>query len=279
VQLVLLAAGYGRRFGGLKQLAPVGPGGEAIMDYTARDAVAAGFGGVIMIVREEIQGELLDHVKSFWPSELHVEPVVQGAIAGTAQAVESARPFIDGPFGVANADDLYGTAAVVTLAEHLRAPSSEQVLVAYRLKDTVITDATVTRGLCETGADALLSRVVEHSVRRLPDGTFEGSPLVGPAADVLRRLSGEEDVSMNLWGFAEAMLDELSEALDAFDPGTSPQVDGKPPELLLPDVVGRVVAEGRAPIRVVPAHSRCVGLTHPDDVPLVRSLIAEGLAG
>jgi len=280
VQLVVLAAGHGRRFGGLKQLAPVGPAGEAIMDFTARDAATAGFDGIILIVREEVQGELLEHIKSFWPAGLPVEPVIQGAIAGTAQAVESARPFVDGPFGVANADDLYGTSAIVTLAEQLRhGRPDEHVLVGYRLADTVITDAPLTRGLCETGADAALRAIVEHSVRRLPDGSFEGSPLAGPGAGELRHLSGEEGVSMNLWGFAEPILDVLDGALDAFDPATAPHAEGKPPELLLPDVVGQVVAEGRAVIRVVPSHSRCIGLTHPDDLPLVRSLIAEGLAG
>jgi hypothetical protein len=280
MQLVLLAAGFGRRFGGLKQLAPVGPGGEALMDYTARDALAAGFGGVILIVREEVQDELLEHARSFWPPELPVHPVVQGPIAGTAQAVESARPFVDGPFGVANADDLYGSKALVTLGEQLRlGEPGEHLLVSYQLKDTVITDAPITRGLCETDADELLTRVVEHSVRRLPDGTFEGSPLAGPAAGETRHLTGDEAVSMNLWGFAESMLDELALALDGFDPTTSPSIEGKPPELLLPDVVGLAVTSGRARIRVVASHSRCIGLTHPDDVPLVRSLIAEGIAG
>jgi|SRR5271165_1567233 len=279
MQLVVLAAGFGRRFGGLKQLAPVGPGGEALMDYTARDALAAGFGGVILIVREEVQDELLEHTSSFWPPELPVYPVIQGAIAGTAQAVESARPFVDGPFGVANADDLYGAKALVTLGEQLRlGEPGEHLLVAYQLKDTVITDAPITRGLCETDADDLLTRVVEHSVRRLPDGTFEGSPLAGPGAGETRHLTGEEAVSMNLWGFAESMLDELALALDGFDPTTAPSIEGKPPELLLPDVVGRAVRQGRARTRVVASHSRCVGLTHPDDVPLVRSLIAEGIA-
>jgi len=280
VQLVVLAAGYGRRFGGLKQLAPVGPADEAIMDFTARDAVTAGFDGIILIVREEVQDELLEHVKSFWPAALPVELVVQGAIAGTAQAVESARPFVDGPFGVANADDYYGTQAIVTLADHLRAiPPGEHVVVGYHLKDTVISDAPLTRGLCETTADGYLSRVVEYSVQRLADGSFEGSPVEGRGEQQLRPMSGEEDVSMNLWGFAELMLDELDEALDAFDPATAPHAEGKPPELLLPDVIGRAVADGRARIRVVPSHSRCIGLTHPDDLPLVRSLIAEGLAG
>ncbi len=250
------------------------------MDYTVRDALAAGFAGVILIVREEIQNELLDHIGSFWPANLPVVPVVQGAIAGTAQAVESARPFIDGPFGVANADDLYGAAALVTLADHLHdGTPGDHVLVGYHLRDTVITDSTVTRGLCETGKDDFLTRIVEQRMRRLPDGAFEGSPIAGPDTGRVQRLSGEEQVSMNLWGFAEAILDELDSALDAFDPETAPHDEGKPPELLLPDVVGQVVAEERARIRVVPSNSRCIGLTHPDDLPLVRSLVAEGLAG
>jgi len=280
MQLVVLAAGHGRRFGGLKQLAPVGPKGQALMDLTAHDALAAGFDGVILVVREDIQDELLDHIGSFWPSELPVVPVIQGAIAGTAQAVESARPFIDGSFGVANADDLYGRSALTSLADHLRnGTPGEDVLVGYHLQNTIITDATVTRGLCEIDDEGLLSRIVEHKVRRLPEGGFEGSPLAGPDAQSLRHLSGDEQVSMNLWGLAELMLDEIDSSLDSFDPATEPHDEGKPPELLLPDVVGRVVAQGRARIRVIPSNSRCIGLTHPDDLSLVRSLIAEGLAG
>jgi hypothetical protein len=280
MQLVLLAAGHGRRFGGLKQLAPVGPGGEALMDYTARDALAAGFGGVILIVREEIQSELLEHIRSYWPADLAVVPVVQGAIAGTAQAVESARPFVDGPFAVANADDLYGAPALSTLADHLvNGSPGDHVLVSYRLRDTVITDSPVTRGLCETDLEGFLARIVEQRMQRLGDGAFDGSPIAGPDAGRLQRLSGDEQVSMNLWGFADSILDELDSALDGFDPETAPHDEGKPPELLLPDVVGRVVAEGRGRFRVVPSNSRCIGLTHPDDLPLVRSLVAEGLAG
>lgn len=278
MQLVLLAAGHGRRFGGLKQLVPVGPGGEALMDFTARDALAAGFDGIILIVREEIQNEILDHTGSFWPEGLPVVPVIQGPIAGTAQAVESARPFIDGPFGVANVDDLYGKKAIEILATELRKASpGEHVLVAYHLNDTVITDEVVTRGLCEIGSDRYLSRIVEHKVKRLEQGGFEGTPLAGQGAGEPRQLSGQEQVSMNLWGFAEAMLDEIDDALDAFDPETAPHEEGKPPELLLPDVVGQAVAAGRAIIGVVPSNSRCIGLTHPGDLPLVRQLVAEGM--
>jgi hypothetical protein len=250
------------------------------MDFTGRDTVAAGFDGVILIVREEIQNELMDHIGSFWPAEFPVVPVVQGAIAGTAQAVESARPFIDGPFGVANADDLYGAAALVTLADQLRdGTPGDHLLVGYHLRDTVLTDSPVTRGLCETDKDGFLARIVEQRMQRLSDGAFDGSPIAGPDAGRLQRLSGDEQVSMNLWGFAESILDELDSALDAFDPETAPHDEGKPPELLLPDVVGQIVSGGRARFRVVPSNSRCIGLTHPDDLPLVRSLIAEGIAG
>jgi GTP:adenosylcobinamide-phosphate guanylyltransferase len=279
MQLVVLAAGHGRRFGGLKQLVPVGPNGEALMDYTAQDALSAGFDGVILIVREEIQGELVDHIASHWPPELTVEPVVQGAIAGTAQAVESARPFIDGPFGVANADDLYGRQAIATLAKRLASGATgEHVLVSYRLRDTIITDETVTRGLCEVGDDGYLSRIVEHKVQRLADGSFEGAPLAGEGADKVRPLTGDEPVSMNLWGFTESMLDEIDDGLDAFDPETAPHEEGKPPELLLPDVVGTTVAARRGRILVVESNSRCIGLTHPGDLPLDRQLIAEGFS-
>ena len=123
-----------------------------------------------------------------------------------------------------------------------------------------------------------MSRIVENKVRRLSDGGFDGSPLAGESAEQPRRLSGDELVSMNLWGFAESMLDEIDDGLDTFDPETAPHEEGKPPELLLPEVVGEAVAAGRAIIRVVDSKSRCIGLTHPDDLPIVRQLVAEGLS-
>jgi hypothetical protein len=194
--------------------------------------------------------------------------------------VESARPFIDGPFGVANADDLYGAQAVATLADQLRKGNpGEHVVVAYHLKNTVITDDPVTRGVCEIDEEGYLARVVEHKLHRLEDGTFEGAPIVGRGAGDLVQLSGDEQVSMNLWGFSESMLDEIDDGLDAFDPETAPHEEGKPPELLLPDVVGKAVSERRARVRLMVSNSRCIGLTHPDDLPLVRSLIVQGLTG
>lgn len=278
MQLVVLAAGHGRRFGGLKQLAPVGPNGEAIMDYTAADALAAGFSGVVLVVRPEVQDELLEHIGKYWPPELEVVPVVQGPIAGTAQAVASARPAVRGPFGVANADDLYGPAALALLGKELAdmAPRSH-LTVAYRLTDTVITDAPVTRGVCETDPDGYLLRVVEEVVIRQPDG-FRARPVGAPEGDE-ELLSGEQVVSMNLWGFEASIFDELEAALASFDPATAPHEPGKPPEVLLPSVVADALAGERARVRVVATSGRCIGLTHPDDLPRVREIVASERGG
>jgi hypothetical protein len=194
--------------------------------------------------------------------------------------VASARAFVDGPFGVANADDLYGAPAFAALADRLRdGPAGEHALVGYRLANTVITDDPVTRGLCETTDDGFLKHVAEHRVRRLSDGSFEASPVAGPSAGILKHLSGQEFVSMNLWGFAETMLDELDDGLDNFDPSTAPHDESKPPELLLPGVVGQAVEQGRARVALVPSTSSCIGITHADDQPLVASLIAKATAG
>ncbi|HEV8065233.1 MAG TPA: hypothetical protein VGP46_10400, partial [Acidimicrobiales bacterium] len=197
-----------------------------------------------------------------------------GPIAGTAQAVASAAPHAEGTFGIANADDLYGPEALGKLAEELNALGpDEHLIVGYHLTDTVITDDTVTRGVCQTDPDGYLEVVKELSVTRQPDGSFRAKPAVGEGEEF--GLTGEEVVSMNLWGFSEGIFDDLERALSRFDPDTAPHAEGKPAELLLPDVVARVAAAGLGRVRVVETKGRCIGLTHPEDVPLVRSIVAE----
>ncbi|MGD0084811.1 MAG: NTP transferase domain-containing protein [Acidimicrobiales bacterium] len=279
MQLVVMAAGHGRRFGGLKQLAPVGPNGEALMDFTARDALAAGFDQVVLVVRKEVRDELLDHIARYWPAEMQVTPITQGPIAGTAQAVASTAPVVDGSFGVVNADDLYGAAAMQMLADQVASLGpDEHVIVGYHLDQTVLTDAPVTRGVCFTTEDGYLDVVQEQSVQRQPGGGFSGRPVreaTGPGSE----LSGKEVVSMNLWGFSGGIYDDLDRALAKFDPATAPHAEGKPPELLLPDVVAQLAARQLARVRVVQTTGRCIGITHPDDLPLVRGIVAELLAG
>lgn len=281
MQLVLLAAGHGRRFGGLKQLAPVGPNGESLMDYTARSALAAGFEEVVLVVRDEVKDELLAHIDDYWPGSLKVTPVTQGPIAGTTQAVVSAGREVDGRFGVVNADDLYGDEALFALAKELRRleAAGEHLNLAYKLANTVFTDEPVTRGVCRTGEDGYLVEIVEQKVQREDDGFFTARPLHAGSEDPGTKLTGEEDVSMNLWGFTPTVFPLLERALAEFDPDTAPHGEGKPPEVLLPTVIGEAVRDGDAKVKVVQVEGRCIGITHPADLDFVRSLLPEETAG
>lgn len=275
MKLVLLAAGHGKRFGGLKQIAPVGPEGEAIMDYTVRAAEQCGYEGVVLVVREEIREQLARHVRSRWSSMFPVEIVAQPPRPGTAYAVLCARPFIDGPFAVANADDLYEPHALDMLARHFDrsvTPGSSQpphVLVAYELGKTVLTAAGVKRGLCEIGASGGLDSIVEHLVRRRDDGRFDATPLdrgdgqASPSTPAIG-LEGRAAVSMNLWGFAQSILGRLADAVGGFEP------DGPDREVLLPEIVGALVRDRVEDVKVITTTSHCYGVTHQEDVALVR---------
>jgi dTDP-glucose pyrophosphorylase len=288
VQLVILAAGHGRRFGGLKQLAAVGPNGEAIMDYTAMAAEACGYDSIVVVVREEIRDEILTHIRRNWPGGLDVSVVCQPPIPGTAQAVLAARPALHGSFAVANADDLYGEPALRALIGYFSngpvvaggAPDSH-LLVAYHLVRTVLTAGPLTRGLCDVDENGTLRAIVEHTVCLREDGRFDARALPSNAHGTHRSssphgpriLSGSEWVSMNLWGFRARMLDELAFALEHFDAELSAR-----PELLLPDVVGGLVASGRDTVHVIATDERCIGITHPEDMSIVREEVAHATA-
>ena len=275
MQLVILAAGFGRRFGGLKQLAPVGPNGQAIMDYTAFGAKSCGYEGIIVIVREDIREEIAQYIEKNWPPDLPVVLVNQGPVPGTAQAVLSAAPYIHGPFGVANADDIYGEPALRALIEHFEtgptgfsSPDEARelhLLVAYHLVRTVLTDATVTRGLCEVDADDHLMSIEENLVSLREDGRFDAEPVLSGAGKSPRVLEGSESVSMNLWGFYPTMLTHLAEAVDSYDATQSGRR-----ELLLPEVIGHAVRSGAVKVHVLETDERCIGVTHAEDVSIVH---------
>jgi GTP:adenosylcobinamide-phosphate guanylyltransferase len=288
VQLVILAAGHGRRFGGLKQLAPVGPNGEAIMDYTARAAQSCRYDGIVVIVRDDVREEIRAHIDAFWPESMPVELACQAPPPGTAQAVLAARECIEGPFAVANADDLYGQDALGAIRKHFAgtqpsenptsnsAPDPHEdrhVLVGYQLSRTVLTTEPVTRGLCELGSSGELKRIVERTVQLRANGAFEARPLTGPESDGVStsplQLSGDACVSMNLWGFHPRVFDDLHAEIASFDQTT---VGAR--ELILPDVICRVVSSGRDVVHVVKTSARCIGITHREDIAIVREELA-----
>ena len=258
--LVILAAGQARRYGGCKPLAPVGPHGEAVIDLVASDAVAAGFGTIVLVLGPSTGPAIRYHVERTWPEAVDVRFALQPAPLGTVNAVLSASEHVgDNPYGVGNADDIYGRAACAQLATHLEADPDANALVGYRLADAVVGTSPVTRGICRVGDDGTLIGVDERrQVTRTPEGGFVAGDGREPA-----ELSPDSRVSMNLWGFTPAFHKTLRAAMDAATDASEEA------EVLLPEVVGESLATST--FKVLPAQGRCIGVTHPDDLALVQA--------
>jgi hypothetical protein len=270
----------GSRFGGPKQIAPIGPGGSALIDYAARDAMAAGFGRLVLIVRGEILEAVQSHIDDHWPADLRpeyvrqdLEPAAVAAVAagrskplGTAHALVASADKLDGPFGVANADDLYGASAFAMLAEHL-AGGGGHTLVGYRLANTLLGDRPVNRALCEVDARGNVTAIVEGAVH-VGDDELTWRPISAPE-DEARPMKGDEPVSMNLWGFTPDIIPVLTDAFARFQRSGAIETGT---ELFLPNVVGEHLrsAGGNLDVTMLVSEDRCLGVTHPDDVPLLQ---------
>ncbi len=290
VPLVVLAAGLARRYGGCKPLAPLGPSGEAVIDLVASDAMAAGFGRVVLVLHPESGPAIRYHVERCWPEHVQVGFAVQSAPLGTAHAVLAARPLLDGsrPFAVANADDVYGISAMSALRCHLDGSAGEHALVGFPLAGTVVTDQPVTRGVCAIDPTGLLAGLSER--RQVRRGAAEAPFAVndgGSPSD----LAGDTPVSLNLWGYQPSIWGLLEEAVrrsgasgTGGTSGSSSSIingggGGGGGEVLLPDVVGTMVAAGTdRPVRVLQVSSRSVGVTHPGDLDVARAVLARQVA-
>jgi hypothetical protein len=260
VPFVILAAGRAKRYGGCKPLAPVGQHGEAVIDLVASDALDAGFTTIVLVLGPTTGPAIRYHVEHTWPKTVDVRFGTQAAPLGTADAVLTASDHVgDRPYGVGNADDIYGVAGCLLLAEHLRKRHAANALVGYRLADAVVGFSPVTRGICRISDDGQLEGVDERrQVSATHDGGFVAADGREPSL-----LSPDARVSMNLWGFTPAFHAILQTTMDAAT-GASEES-----EVLLPEVVADSL--GRAPFSVLPAQGRCVGVTHPDDLPLVQA--------
>ncbi len=258
--LVILAAGRAKRYGGCKPLAPVGTHGEAVIDLVSSDALGAGFSPIVLVLGPSTGPAIRYHVEHTWPSAVDVRFATQPVPLGTVNAVLSASEHVgDAPYGVGNADDIYGRDACALLAAHLRAQVDANALVGYRLADAVIGFSPVTRGICQVGADGTLLGVDE---RRQVTATPEGGFVAGDGRQP-ETLSGDDRVSMNLWGFTPTFHKALQAAMDA-------AVDAsEEAEVLLPEVVAQSLATN--PFAVLPAVGRCIGVTHPGDLSLVQA--------
>lgn len=273
--LVVLAAGMSTRYGRLKQVDPIGPDGESIMDYNVFDAARVGFSRVVFIVRPEIVDTVREHVRSV-VGDAFTTAFVEQALDdlphgfrpppernkpwGTAQAVLSAASGVSGPFGVCNADDLYGTDAFRQLFAHLSAdpPPTEAAMVGYTLADTLSGSGGVARGICVLGKEHLLESVTEIQEIRQVDGWIAGVDPDGEAVE----LRGTEIVSMNLWGFSEPVVEMLRRQLHRFLDRWGSDTDAEFP---LSTALSAQVQTGAVRVVVLPGKGDWFGVTHAED--------------
>jgi len=268
--LVVLAAGLGTRFGGDKQTVPLGPGGATLLEYTIHDALATGFGRVVVIVRAEMRDAMLASLSKWLGGRVPFACAVQEREAarakpwGTAHAVLAARFSVRESFAVANADDLYGREAFGEIAEFLRHESATvptYALVGFPLRDTLSPVGAVNRGVCEVDRAGMLTRIVEHT------------GLTWDAAERDGLL--DAPVSMNLWAFTTDVFAQLEEGFSRF---RAQHAADESTEYLLPTAVQSFIESRRARVRVLPAAGKWCGVTHADDAPRVREEIAARVA-
>ena len=287
--LVVLAAGMGSRYGGLKQIDPVGPSGEAILDYSVFDAHRAGFGRVVFIIRHDIEQVFREQVGSKFEGLLPVDYAFQDIADlpppyavppgrakpwGTAHAIRAARDIIREPFAAINADDFYGRDAFAKLAAFLgNADAQERVppvhpfaMVGYRLDQTLSDFGSVARGICKVSPEGRLEKVTEMTkIVRTPSGAENRDDPAAPVA-----LTGGERVSMNLWGFTPALFGELEARFPAW---LEANIAREKSEWYIPFVVDELVHEGKATVDVLPTDSAWFGATYREDKPLVAAAI------
>ncbi len=292
--LIIMAAGMGSRFGGLKQITPVGPSGEKIMDYSIYDAMRAGFGKVVFVIKHAIEVEFKEKIGNAVAAHLPVEYVYQELDAlpdgyavpagrekpwGTGHAVLCCRGVVKEPFAVINADDYYGRDCFRLLADFLAQPQTDDKLhiamAGYRLLNTLTENGYVSRGICEVDADNRLTGLTERTHIEIRDGKPQFTEDDGATWTALPE---ECYVSMNCWAFPAGTLDYFEAKFRAF---LDERGDEMKSEFYLPAAVDALVDAGKADVCVLPTEDKWYGMTYAADHDMVRGalakLTAEGL--
>ncbi len=278
--LLILAAGMGSRYGGLKQLDQMGPNGETILDYSVKYAAAAGYGKVVLVIRRSMEADFQEYILPRYKNVIPVEYVFQELDMlpegfsvnpervkpyGTAHAILVAKDAIKEPFTVINADDFYGKEPFQILGDYLRDVTANDptafAMVGYRLDKTLSENGTVSRGVCQVDGDGYLTIVKEmrkigrtdHGIENNEDG-------------VVTPLTGEEPVSMNFWGFSPRFFDTLTEMFAQFLNDNEGNIKAEFP---IPDAVTSVMQRGLATVRVLPTTAEWFGVTYAEDRPKV----------
>jgi NDP-sugar pyrophosphorylase family protein len=291
LNLVVLAAGMGSRFGGLKQVAAVDAAGHALIDYAVYDALRAGFGRVVIVVTPALEPEFHERIGRRLARRAEVVYAHQSLDAvpagfavppertkpwGTAHAVLCAAEQITGPFATINADDFYGADAYAAVAGFLarEARPERHALAGYELKNTLSECGEVSRGVCQTDSAGRLTAITEHT--RV--GWGRDGQILSTTADGVIPLDPAAPVSLNLWAFHPAVLDEFRDRFPEFLRQALPANPLKA-EFFLPDIPGGLVRSGRAEVQVLATPDRWYGVTYADDLPQVKAAIAARRAG
>ena len=283
--LVIMAAGMGSRFGGCKQITPVDADGHIIIDYSIYDAVRAGFGSVVCVIKPEMESDfraaigdrIAEHVDLHYAYQTidrlpagYSVPEGRTKPWGTAHAVLCAKDLVPGAFAAINADDFYGAGAFREAARFLSAPhaENEHAMVAYRVENTLTENGSVSRGVC-TVKDGLLSGIVERTQIVPCEG---GAKFIEGAEETF--LPAGTPVSMNMWAFSHSMLEEMESRFPAWlDENVAK--DPLKCEYFLPFVVNEQMADGTASVRVLPCEESWYGVTYREDLASVKAAVAK----
>ncbi len=281
--LLVMAAGMGSRYGGLKQIDAVGPSGEAIIDYSIHDALRAGFGRLVFVIRRDIEAPFREAIGDKFEKRVAVDYVFQELEKlpsgfsvppgrekpwGTTQAILMAEEVVREPFAAINADDFYGRESFQVMADFLRAGGTDYAMIGYTLRNTLSEHGSVSRGVCECDAAGFLRAVVELTKIEKRGGG-------GQAED--RALTGDELVSMNFWGFTPALFPQLRKHFENFLRQSGQELKS---ESYIPTTVNDLVASGKAHVKVLHTPASWFGITFKEDKPQVveniRKLVAAG---
>ena len=277
--LLVMAAGMGSRYGGLKQLDAVGPNGETIIDFSVYDAIRSGYNKVVFIIREDFEQQFKEKISNKYNDKIDVKIVHQDLKDlpssfrcpnerlkpwGTGHAILAAKHVISEPFVAINGDDFYGKESFKVISDYYSSANNGFAMVAFQLDKTLSTHGSVSRGICEQNLNELVTVIETHDIRKSDAGNIECD------RDIL--LLGSELVSMNMWGFTPALFDHLEKIFKEF---LNDNISDLKSEFLIPSVLNDLIEKGIEKVRVLKTQSKWFGVTYIEDKPFVQNQIKE----
>lgn len=285
ITLVVMAAGMGSRFGGLKQIEPIGKNGEVLLDFSVYDAVKAGFTKVVFVIKHSIEDDFKAMVGKRIAKRVKVEYVFQETDAlpegytcpddrtkpwGTAHAILCCKDVVKEPFAVVNADDFYGRSAFIKMAEFLKSDTADYCMVGFRLQNTLTENGYVSRGVCETENGELRSVTERTKISDCKYTEDDGKSWTA--------LDPQTVVSMNLWGFRPDIFGYIEDGFKVF---LNERINEPKSEYYLPSVVSSLIESGEKSVKVLVAEDKWYGVTYKEDkqnvVDAVEKMVADGL--